>query len=310
MSQTTFTDGRAEHAVLARQDDYPDALAGSALTLGVGPLLFSGASGPLPEATRNELRRVLPRGSTVYLLGGPAALPSTLEEELRGLSFEPVRLAGQTREQTAVVVARELVDLREQLGLPDPKIAVLATSSNWPDAVTAGALAAYFGIPILLTPPDDLPPQVQQQLRLLRPDRLLVLVGPAVISKRTASAAGRAAGTGASGTDRIAGTDRYGTAIAMAELFQRLLSESGASPRCLLAANLVRDDGFAHALSASTLAGAYGCVLVPVEGADGERLPAVTRGYVQHFGVDAVLAGDRDVISDVAQQDLQQLLRR
>jgi hypothetical protein len=308
-SQAVFADQTAAHAVLARADAFPDALAGSSLTLGAGPLLFSGSTGPLPAASREELRRVLPAGSTVYLLGGPAALPTSLESELRSLGFEPVRLAGRTREETAVTIAGELASRRAELGMPDPGLALLATGGNWPDAVTAGSLGAYYGIPILVTPTTSLHAAPAQYLRSLRPDALLVLGGPAAITEQTSAAAASAAGTGSDRTFRVAGTDRYGTAVAVAELFDGLLAGAGVTPRCAIAANVVRADAYAFALSASSLAGAYGCVMVPVEGPAGERLPAVARGYVNRLRVDGVLAGDRDVISDAAAQDLLQLLR-
>jgi hypothetical protein len=97
--------------------------------------------------------------------------------------------------------------------------------------------------------------------------------------------------------------------VAIADLFESVLASAGTSPRCVIAGNLVRADGWAHVLSASAPAGAFGCVIVPVEGSTGFRLPAVTRAYVEGFGIDGVLAGDRDVISDAAATDLETLLQ-
>jgi hypothetical protein len=72
----------------------------------------------------------------------------------------------------------------------------------------------------------------------------------------------------------------------------------------------MQPDAWAHVLSASALAGAYGCVVVPVQGMTGDRLPAVTRAYVDRMQVDGVLAGDRDVISNAAAGELRALLAR
>lgn len=307
VSQSAFADGTAAHAVLARPDGFADALTGSSLTLGVAPLLFARSAGALPPETREELLRVLPQGSVVYLLGGTAALPKELEEELRALGFEPVRVAGRTRAETAVAVAHQLAYRRAELGRPEPATALLASGDDWPDAVAAGSLASHYGIPILLTPQASLHPASARLLRELAPDRLHVLGGSAAISDKTAAAAASAAGAT---TTRVAGPDRYATSIAIAEQFQRMLGDDGVQPRCVVAVNVVRDDGFAHALSASSLGGVYGCVMVPVDGAAGERLPVITRGYVDLLAVDGVVAGDVDVISDAAAQDLQQLLQR
>ena len=306
MSRVTFPQQGAAHAVLARSDGFADALSGSSLTLGVGPLLFSGSTGPLPATTRQELQRVLPPGGTVYLLGGPAALPPGVESELRVMGLRPQRLEGRNREETAVAVAKELAARRSSLGFPDPGTALLATAGDWPDAVTSGAMGAFYGIPILLTPPASLHPATAAYLRDLRPAVLYVAGGPAAVSDPTARAAVKAAG--ATGGSRVAGADRYGTAIELAQLFGSLLERDAASVSCVVAVNVVRADGFAHALSASPLAGGYGCVMVPVDGAAGDRLPDATRIYVYGAGVDGIVVGDVDVVSEAAAQDLAELL--
>ena len=62
-------------------------------------------------------------------------------------------------------------------------------------------------------------------------------------------------------------------------------------------------------LSATSMAGAFGCVVVPAEGPLGDRLPGVTREHVSGFGVDGILAGDRDVLADATGFDLRGLLQ-
>ena len=131
-SQTTFDDGQAPFAVLARRDVFADALAGASLTYGVAPLLFSGSTGPLPAATKQELVRVVEDGGTVYLLGGPAALPTTLEAELEQLGFVPERLQGQTREQTAVAVSVALDEVLAEYDAEPADTVLLATSGTGP----------------------------------------------------------------------------------------------------------------------------------------------------------------------------------
>ena len=309
VSRTAFADGAAEHAVLARRDQFPDALAGGSLTLGLGPLLYTGPTGPLPAGTRAELVRTLPRGANVYLLGGTAALPAGLEAELASLGLRPHRLSGADRESTAVAVARELVVRRKVAGFPDNGVVVLATSANWPDAVAAGSVGAYYGLPILLTPGRTLHPATAQALRELRPEGLLVLGGSTAISASTYEAATAAARPQRGGV-RLAGGDRFATAVEIAGFFEDSLAAEGVSPRCVIAANVVRPDGWSHVLSASPLAGAYGCVPVPVQDPAAQRLPSATRAYVEGLRVDAVLAGDRDVISAAAATELSALLAR
>lgn len=304
-SQVAFRAGTAAHAVLARRDAFADALSGSSLGLGVGPLLFSGSTGALPDATRDELRRVLPAGRTVFLLGGPSALPTTLEQELTSLGYRPERLAGRTREETAAAVAGVLPRVRAAAGLPDQRAVLVADALSWPDAVAAGSIGAYFGIPVLLTPGTALNPATAQALRGLRPAATLVLGGTAAIDDATFAAIAAASG---GATERVQGEDRYGTAIAVARLFTRALSQAGTAPQCVLTANLLRGDGYAHVLSSTALAGAYGCLVVPVDGAGGEGLPTVTREYVRGLGVDGVVIGEADLVGRRAADDLRALL--
>ncbi|HWH31170.1 MAG TPA: S8 family serine peptidase [Egibacteraceae bacterium] len=306
VSRTLFGAGEAMHAVLAREDVFADALAGSALGNGLGPLLFTGRTGSLAGATRAELLRVLPAGATVYLLGGSAALPVSLEQELADDGLRPVRLSGPSREQTAVAVAQEV----DRLRLRAQRAILLARSDQWPDAVAAGSLAAWFGMPVLLTAPTALHPATAAALHALGPDRLYALGGSAAIAPEVLDAAGEAAGVPASERRRLAGPGRAETAVAIASEMEALLREHGdGPPGGVLAVNLRRADGFAHALSASALAGAIAGVMVGVEGTNGQTLADAVRGYLEGFGVDGYVMGGADVVAEPVRQELEALLR-
>lgn len=304
VSGHAFPARSAVHAVVARADDYADALAGSALGYGVGPLLFTTPEGPLDPATRTELQRVLPTGAAVYLLGGAVALSPGLEAELRTLGFEPRRLAGHSREETAVAVADEV----SALGLPLLPGVLLATRGNWPDAVTAGGVAAWFGLPVLLTPSDALHPATAAALARLAPQRLLVVGGPAAVTDAVMAAAGDAAGTPAEGRQRLGGAARDETAVSVARAMEELLRESGRDPGAVLAVNVDRDDGFAHVLSATMIVGTTAAVLVPVRGAGGDVLTTPAIEYVRGKQLDAVIVGGLDLVTDEVAGQLQVLL--
>ena len=74
-SQTGFpTNLSASTVVLARADEFADALAGTPLAAHFqGPLLLT-LTGGLTAALQSEIQRVLPVGRTVYLLGGVQAI--------------------------------------------------------------------------------------------------------------------------------------------------------------------------------------------------------------------------------------------
>lgn len=309
VSRLAFPRNGARHAVLARGDDFADALAGSALGMGAGPLLFAPREGPLPDATRTELARVLPDGAVVYLLGGEAALSAGLDDELAAVGLRPVRLAGASREETAAVVAREVVRRAGELGKPGAGRVLLATRGDWPDAVSGGGLAALLAAPVLLTAPDALHPATARALEELTPGRVLVVGGTAAVSDAVAQEAGAAAGAR---VQRLSGPARDATAVAVAQEAHRLLGVRGQAPRYAVAVNLRRADAFAHALSASVLSGATGALLVPVERDAGTELTQAARDWAREAlhdpATDVLLAGEADIVADQVGEELGRLL--
>lgn len=298
MSRETFDVESAVHAVLARTDDFADALAGSALGFGVGPVLFTTPTGPMVNSTKTELQRAVQPGGTVYILGGTAALPATLEGELGALGFEPMRIAGTTRELTAVAAAEELERFLAESDFEQPAVALVANAYNWPDAVTAGSFGALFGMPVLVTATDALHPAVATFLSDRAWDRVYVVGGTAALSDATRAAIIAAAGLVSGDVPRLAGTTRNGTAVAVAEELEDTTQLNfGILPQEALAVNLRRIDGYAHVLSASARVGQRSGVFVPVEGDGGTEIPLEAQQYACRFPVDGVVVGGHDVIS-------------
>ncbi|NUR25008.1 MAG: hypothetical protein HOV83_04020, partial [Catenulispora sp.] len=141
---------QAKSVVLSRSDLFADALGGSALAAkSDGPLLLTDTKA-LPAETLKEIQRVLPGGGTVYLLGGTSAISSTVETKLRGLGYKIARVAGNDRFETAVKIA--------QTAEPNATDVLVATGTNFPDALSAGAAAGtYSGMVVVLTDGKSLP---------------------------------------------------------------------------------------------------------------------------------------------------------
>jgi putative cell wall-binding protein len=126
--------GQADAVVLARGDKFPDALAGAPLAAyKMGPLLLTDPT-YLDAASDAEITRILPKGKTVYILGGPAAMSTVIDAKLTGEGYKIQRLFGDDRFQTALQIAK--------VGLNDPPKVVVATGRDFADALTAGPLAA------------------------------------------------------------------------------------------------------------------------------------------------------------------------
>lgn len=171
ISADDWSDAEAGAVVLAREDEFSDAIAGGPLAAATrGPLLLT-PRGSLAANVEAELRRVLPAGRTVYLLGGTAALAEPVADRLSEIGYMPVRLAGGNRYETALAVAEEAA--------PDPGFLTIATGNDFPDALIAGSLAATFqGGALLLSDGDELP-QVVQDYLADNPDVATTTIGPA-----------------------------------------------------------------------------------------------------------------------------------
>ncbi len=156
ISRDDYASRPAGGVVLARADTFPDALAGTPLAAKVdGPLLLT-AQPSLDGRTRDELRRVLPAGGTVHLLGGAAALSTGIENELVSLGYRTVRYSGADRFDTAVRVARD--------GLGDPSTLLLADGLDFTDALVAGAVAPSVKGALLLTAGSSMPPATARHI--------------------------------------------------------------------------------------------------------------------------------------------------
>lgn len=127
---------QAESVVLSRSDVFADALGGAALAAHkTGPLLLTDTKA-LTTQTQAEIQRILPAGGTVYVLGGTAAISPAVQAKLKSLGYTVDRIAGKDRFETAVDIANA-VD-------PAARDVLVATGTNYPDALSAGAAAGSF----------------------------------------------------------------------------------------------------------------------------------------------------------------------
>ena len=196
-----YPNGQSDAVVVARNDLFPDALAGGVLAaVNHGPVLLTSPTTASPGIVQ-EAARVLKPGGAVYLLGGPNALSPAVEAAFASAGLRTQRLFGADRYQTAVVVAGVVNSTPSQV--------FLVSGVNFPDAMVA-APAAFLGrAPIVLTGPTSLAAPTAAYLATVSAARKTVIGGSAVISDAVASAAGAA--------ERVAGTDRYETAVKVAQ---------------------------------------------------------------------------------------------
>jgi putative cell wall-binding protein len=263
LTRSTFGSGGAAHAVIARDDVFADALAAGPLAGRGGPILLSPPGPVLHPAARVALERVLPRGRTIWLVGGTSAVSDGVAGELRGAGWDVRRASGTTRVGTAEAVARQVVARDGR-----PATALAATGWDWPDAVTGGAYGARAGAPIVLTEPNRVPAETHRALEAVRPGGVAVLGGSAAVSDRVVRDLG--------GT-RVAGATRQSTSAATAE---SLWGYRDAAPQRWIAAPAFGDDAWTWALGAAPLAARTGAAVLLV----GPQLDPDLRDYVAGLG--------------------------
>ena len=285
ISRERFPDGTApRHVVLSRDDRFADSLAGSALT-GEGPLLFTEPGG-LTAATSAEIDRVLEPGGSIYLLGGTAAIAATTEQALRERGYDVRRLAGQSRVETAVEVAFEVRRLH-----PGDEV-LLAREDGWADSITGGGIAAERHLPVLVTASDRLSPAVAWWLAADSTSTTTLLGGTAALSDAIAASV--------PGPRRIAGTDRAGTAAAIAT---GLWGEDGTGAREFVVTNGVADDGWAFGVAAAGLSADQDAPVLLVT----DEVTEPTADLVSTCGepeVDLTVIGDGEVVPGALREQL------
>ena len=195
-------------AYVATGATFPDALAaGPAAARGGGPVLLTlGTS--VPTATADELARLRP--AKIVVLGGTAVVSDAVVAKLRTYATTGVatRVAGADRYQTAARASAHAF----AAGVP---VAYVATGASFPDALAGGAAAGRQGGPVLLVSGSSVPSATASELTRLRPGRIVVLGGTAVIGEAVATRLRSYATSGS--VTRLAGADRYGTAIAVSK---------------------------------------------------------------------------------------------
>lgn len=139
---------------------WPDALAADALAASPDrvPVALTQQDW-MPPQTEEALSRLDAR--SVLVLGGEAAIRPAVEERLRALGYRVQRVSGDSRYDTSVALATMALERFPEGKLP----VVFASGQDYPDALSAGALASEVGGPLVLVPRDDLTTGVEEFLR-------------------------------------------------------------------------------------------------------------------------------------------------
>lgn len=195
-----FASGSATAVVVGRSDVFADALAGGPLAaVNDGPVLLT-APDRVSGDTVAEATRILRSGGTVYLLGGNRALSPAVEAAFANAGLKTERLYGNDRYETAIAVARKTSG--------SPAEVFVVSGTNFADAIVAGPVAGSRSAPIVLADPAGIPLATRAYLLTVPGSRRTVIGGTAAVSDAGYQQAGA--------SERVAGADRYDTAVKVA----------------------------------------------------------------------------------------------
>ena len=168
------------------------------------------------------------------------------------------------------------------------RFAILASNKSFPDSLAAGALSKMLDAPIMLTFPDLLKDSTVSKLRDLSVTNVLILGGEAAVSKKVSD------GLKNKGfqVDRLSGTDRFKTAIAINDY----VAETGGEVIVANARN------FPDALSVSSFAGKN---KIPVVFVDKDTVPAETKAFLKKYKFrKTIVVGGPNAISEKVLSEL------
>lgn len=283
VSQEAFpVDGSCSTVIIARGDNFPDALAAAGLA-GVtdGQVLLTD-TGYLMDETRVEIERL---GATkAYVIGDENSITTRTFNEIRSIAGSAERIGGESRLDTAFKIY-------QAGGSGWGPTAIVATGKKAADSLSVSPIAYALKAPIFLA--DDSGALSDATLNAISQGgftNAIVLGDQYSVSDATFDAVKAATGS----AERIGGTDRYATSQRTAEW---ALGNNFTCDASSLTAG--RDGKYADALVASSLGGKATSLLLLVD--DGEagsvcvtNVLAPNKAQVQT----AYLLGDEYTVSD------------
>lgn len=210
------------HVVVASGEDRSasDPLAASGLSWayhGAPILLVSSRS--TPSSVRTALAQIRAANGPIalHIVGGPVSVPAARVTELRaaagpGSTAERVLSTGD-RYDLAAAIARRMKALRPAEFPARAFIANGANPANFADALSLAPISAGTGTPVLLVTRTSVPSATRSALSSLGLTERYIAGGTASVSEGVSISLGL--GTGS--PNRLAGSNRYNTSVAIAE---------------------------------------------------------------------------------------------
>lgn len=248
----------SDNVVLASGFNFADALSAGQLAAALNaPLILS--KDQLDSRTSDEIAKLKPKN--IYIVGGETALSSNIEESVKSTvnDINIERLKGNNRYETSVKVMEKTKEF------VDAEYLLIASGKNFPDALSANSFMADHKALMVLSDGNSYPKSDLQEIAIGGVNQLPL--------------------NGFTG-ERIAGNDRYQTALAIA----RRSFENNEN------AILANSKVFADSLSAVSVAKNY---KAPIILTDNENLTQSTKSYLENMNSVTIIGGEKSVSSNI-----------
>ncbi|WP_226580910.1 cell wall-binding repeat-containing protein [Halobacillus litoralis] len=264
---------QADTVVIARGDEFADALAGAPLAYKEDAPILLTKSGDLNDEVMEEIKRL--GASEAIILGGTGAVSEYVKYQLDGMDVAVDRISGADRFETAANIAARLDG--------NPENVIVADGYNYPDALAVAPYAAREGYPILLSKTDELPSITKVALSDF--EESIVVGGTNAISADVEAML--------PGAVRYSGETRYETAAVIAE---QLAVQEGKT-------FVATGQSFADALAGSVLAAKEEASMLLVQQ---DKLPAVTKEAIDKLDINNFqVLGGTNAVSDAVASELE-----
>ncbi|WP_092923875.1 cell wall-binding repeat-containing protein [Romboutsia hominis] len=201
VSKKGFGEGKADAVVLVGKDAVVDGLAAAPLAAEKkAPILLTNKDG-LTKETEAEMLRVFGtnvEGKTIYVIGGESQFSKAAEENLAKLGATVKRLAGDSRYETSLKIAKELNSQNNT--------SFVVGGNGEVDAMSIAAHAANTKSPIIVTNKDVVS---EDAIKALNGKELVIVGGSSSVSDAVKTQLEEIDNDKA--VERLAGNDRQGT---------------------------------------------------------------------------------------------------
>lgn len=248
----------SDNVVLASGFNFADALSAGQLAAALNaPLILS--KDQLDIRTSDEIAKLKPKN--MYIVGGENALSSNIEESVKSVvnDINVERLKGNDRYETSVKVMEKTKEF------VDAEYLLIASGKNFPDALSATSFMADHKALMVLSDGNSYPKSNLKEIAIGGVNQLPL--------------------NGFTG-ERIAGNDRYQTALAIAK------RSFESNENAILANSKV----FADSLSAVSVAKNY---KAPIILTDNENLTQSTKSYLENMNSVTIIGGEKSVSSNI-----------